>query len=265
MGASESDVERLILESHRIKQNIDPFEIQQREEELSFIPNFDEYVLPDDFISFTELFKLMETNPDDIPEEAYYAIKYVIDRKVDINKYEFYWTPTDEYKFRDRLYVPFYWKNKIVGYTGRTLDVSNNVKYLNLMPQNYVFNIDKQLENSEIVIVAEGIFDALSIDGVAVMHNHISDEQAKLIEYLGKEIIVVPDFDKKAGVGLIQDAIKHGWPVSFPLWADNCKDINEAIVKYGKLFVLKCIIDAVEKNELKIKLKTRSKFGPNKV
>jgi len=32
-----------------------------------------------------------------------------------------------------------------------------------------------------VCIVTEGIFDALSIDGVAVMHDDISNEQANLL------------------------------------------------------------------------------------
>ena len=66
----------------------------------------------------------------------------------------------------------------------------------------------------------------------------------------------MPDSDK-AGIKLINDAIEYGWSVSFPIWMDDVKDINEAVVKYGKLFVLKSIIDAKETSKLKIELKKK--------
>jgi hypothetical protein len=42
--------------------------------------------------------------------------------------------------------------------------------------------------------------------------------------------------------------------VSYPVWKDTAKDINHAVQLYGKLFVMKSILDAKESNSLKIKL-----------
>ena len=66
---------------------------------------------------------------------------------------------------------------------------------------------------------------------------------------------VVADADK-SGAKLVDAAIKYGWSVSFPVWQEDldCKDISDAVVKYGKLFVLKSIIDAKETSKLKIEL-----------
>jgi len=38
------------------------------------------------------------------------------------------------------------------------------------------------------------------------------------------------------------------------VWQETCKDINEAVVKYGRLFVIKSILDAKESSRLKIEL-----------
>ena len=118
---------------------------------------------------------------------------------------------------------------------------------------NYVFNTDKQLDDNPFVIVVEGPFDAMSVDGVSVMSNDCSEVQADIIDSLAREVIVVPDADK-AGANLVKRAIEYGWSVSFPVWQEECKDINDAVVKYGKLFVLKSIIDARESSRLKIEL-----------
>ena len=100
----------------------------------------------------------------------------------------------------------------------------------------------------------------MSVDGVAVMHNQISEQQADMIESLGREVIVVADQDR-SGSKLLQDAQEYGWSASFPVWQETCKDINEAVQTYGKLFVLKSIIDAKETSKLKIELMRKKLYN----
>ena len=136
-------------------------------------------------------------------------------------------------------------------------------KYHSNHPAHYVFNTDVQTLEKKFVIVCEGPFDAMSVDGVAVLSNNISEVQADIIDSLARQVIVVPDFDVKpnkqgrlvwSGKQLVDAALEYGWAVSFPVWRETCKDINEALVMYGKLFVLKSILDGVETSRLKIEL-----------
>jgi DNA primase len=106
------------------------------------------------------------------------------------------------------------------------------------------------------VIVTEGIFDALSIGGVAVMHNDISDTQARLIRNLGRDITVVPDQDR-TGLDLIDCALELGWAVSIPDWGNDCKDVNDAVIKYGRLATLLTIMQSRETSKIKIQLRKR--------
>ena len=106
----------------------------------------------------------------------------------------------------------------------------------------------------------EGPFDAMSVDGVALNGSEVSDQQAELIDRLQREVIVVPDADR-AGSKLVDRAIELGWTVSFPVWLETCKDINEAVVKYGKLFVIKAILAARESSKLKIELKKKKLYA----
>ena len=179
------------------------------------------------------------------------------------SKYDFYWTPEVEHKLSHRVIVPFIYKNEVVGYTARSLVDGIKPKYHSNHPAHSVFNLNNQLPSSKFVIVCEGPFDAMSIDGVSTQTNDISEQQAELIEALGRRVIVVPDFDKhisKSGKEVwpgsvtIDRAIEYGWSVSFPIWKETCKDINDAVQKYGKLFVLKSILESAESNSLKIKL-----------
>jgi DNA primase len=124
------------------------------------------------------------------------------------------------------------------------------------MQPGYVFGTEFQHTDWQYAIVVEGIFDALCIDGLAVMHNTINDTQARLIRNLGKEIIVVPDQDK-AGLELIDRAVELGWAVSIPDWGPGVKDVNDAVVKFGKLATLLTILQSKETSKIKIELKKK--------
>jgi nitrogen fixation protein len=99
----------------------------------------------------------------------------------------------------------------------------------------------------------------MSIDGVAVLNNECNETQADIIGSLGKEVIVVADRDR-AGARMIANAIEYGWSVSMPEWPTDVKDINDAVIKLGKLSTLYLIVSAKESNSLKIQLKAKKWF-----
>ena len=107
------------------------------------------------------------------------------------------------------------------------------------------------------MIVTEGIFDALSIGGVAVMHNTVSDAQARLIRNLGRDITVVPDQDQ-AGMELVDRAVDLGWAVSIPEWPEGCKDVNDAVIVMGRVGILLTIMAARETSRIKIELRKKN-------
>lgn len=156
---------------------------------------------------------------------------------------------------RDHVVVPFTHDNKIVGYTCRFLD-DRQPKWINDMQAGYVFGTDLQQANWQLAIVVEGVFDALCIDGLAVLHAEINDAQVRLIRSLGKEVIVVPDQDE-AGMKLVDRAIELGWSVSMPNWPKDIKDVNDAVRKFGKLGALLTILAARETSKIKIELRKK--------
>ena len=103
---------------------------------------------------------------------------------------------------------------------------------------------------------AEGVFDAILIDGIAVQGNAVSAEQAHLIDKLGCRVIVCPDRDE-AGKDLINQAIELGWEVSFPDWHPSCKDAADAVARYGRVATLQSIIDSATNNKIKIEVKAK--------
>jgi hypothetical protein len=156
---------------------------------------------------------------------------------------------------RPFVLVPFTYDNRVVGWTARFLD-DKQPKYINHSQPGYVFGTDLQHDDWQHVLVMEGIFDALSIGGLAVMHNTISDAQARLIRSLGREVTVVPDQDT-AGVELIDRAVELGWAVSVPEWPEGCKDVNDAVIKLGKLGALLTIMQARETSKIKIEIRKK--------
>ena len=122
--------------------------------------------------------------------------------------------------------------------------------------RSYVFNIDMQQPEWTVCIVTEGIFDALSIDGVALMHDDISNEQAQLLSTLNRNIIVVPDHDT-TGLKLCDRALELGYQVSLPNWDIDIKDVNDAVVKYGKLPTLLSILNSATNSKIKIELQRK--------
>lgn len=252
MGVSENHIKILVLEAIRLRDTeLDQLDVEQVK------PNFAERVLPENSQSFNALAEFYLLNDmKDCPNYFLDAVAYVADRGIDMSRYEFYWSDTGTNFMNRRVIVPFQHQKLIVGYSARTFVDNIKPKYIMNSQPGYVFNLDQQKKNWKTVIICEGIFDALSLDGVAVMHNDISEMQADQIDDLSREVVVVPDWDA-SGKKLLEQAIKYNWSVSFPVWRETCKDINEAVRRYGKLFVLKDILDHVEYSSLKIQLWSR--------
>ena len=156
---------------------------------------------------------------------------------------------------RLHVIIPFTYNDTLVGWCARMLS-GTGPKYINHSQPGYVFGTDLQKSTWHHVLVMEGIFDALCVGGLALMHNTISDAQARLIRSLGKEITVVPDHDA-AGMELVDRAIELGWAVSIPDWPEGIKEVNDAVVKMGKLATMITIFQARETTKLKIELRKR--------
>ena len=258
LGADENDIKRLVIEAIRIRELVNPEEVKiEQEEKIEFKVR----ELPEGAVSFQALlsFHLLD-DLRNVPPLLNSAVDYVKARKIDTAKYEFYWTDSTEHSLHQRVIIPCIWEGKTIGYTSRAFTDGVKPKYYSHYEPNFVFNMNNQRPDSKFVIVCEGPFDAMSVDGVAVLNNECNETQADIIESLGREVIVVADNDK-AGAKMINNAIEYGWTVSFPVWLETCKDINEAVVKYGRLFVLKSIIDAKESSKLKIELMKKKLYN----
>ena len=218
-------------------------------QQLVEIPKFNTVPLPDDAIKVTDI--------TDFNKHSLAILEYMASRNLQVDDTNYYWSPSLGY--RDRLIIPFYYENCIVGWTGRSVQSDKKPKYLSEQQPGYVFNLDEQRPQKVFAIVCEGPIDALYIDGVALLGSEVKDQQALLINRLNKDIVVVPDRDQ-AGSKLVEQAIDLGWGVSLPEWEEDITDIGEAVQRYGRIFTLHSIAVNAETSPLKIRLGAKKWF-----
>ena len=237
LGMGDTDISRLGLITLKFKEDQ-----PQTKRALNF--TLEERPLPDG----ARLLKDWPGAGED--DDMVQVFEYLVSRGMDLDWYDWMWTPTPGYI--DRLLIPFYQDGKVVGYTGRKIK-EGNPKYLTDSQNGYVFNLDRQTYNRSCVIVVEGQFDAIAVDGAAIMTNDPNETQCARLNALGKQIIVVPDRDRP-GAKLIKAALDNGWAVSLPPWEDDVKDVADAVKRYGRLYTLTTILHYQETNKIKIQL-----------
>jgi hypothetical protein len=241
------------------KLTLDALRIQKDTEFLEQItlPKFDDKSLPEGALSIEEWIQLLDRLPGDLRALFDTVVEYIFSRGFSPLD-EFYWTPLPG--FADRVIIPFKYEGRIVGHTARKV-IQGKPKYISDQTPGYVFNLDNQRPiewagDQRYVVVVEGPMDALSVNGVAILGADIMDKQAMLINRLGMTPVLVPDRDAD-GLRTIEQALNLKWQVSLPDWHQDIKDSNDAVRKYGRLWTIKSIIDGIETNELKVKLRMK--------
>lgn len=246
IGVNDLEIKKLNFTAWQLAQNIES--VPERESAM-FIPNFVELELPKDAMPISQ-WAAMECEDPDFLE----VVSYAMTRGDHVfGNNEFYWSPDKTNSMNRRLIIPFYWREKIVGWTGRAIDSAILPRYMTNTPGHFLFNNINMSKDRKFIILVEGQFDALAIDAVSTQGAKLSDQQAYWLNDSGKQIIVLPDRDE-AGQKMVDLALKHDWMVSFPEWDDEVKDANDAVIKYGQLYTVRSIIDSATDNKLRINL-----------
>jgi len=239
LNLSEQEIGRLNLAALKVKDDQPVLK-----KALNF--TLEERALPDDCLSIDTWIQEGCQEP-----ELLEVVQYLVDtRQVSWEWYNWHWSAAPGY--RDRVIIPFYHNGKIVGYTGRKIR-DGKPKYLTDAQPGYVFNIDAQTSDKAFVIVTEGQFDAIAIEGVAIMHNEPNETQCTRINNLAREVIVVPDRDQP-GAKLVRAAIENKWSASLPPWEDDIKDVADAVKRYGRLYTLTTILHYKVQGEINLHL-----------
>jgi len=243
LDVPQEEIERINLESlrHRSVQGI--LDDRQRTANVVRGIEFEDRELPEEFA-------LIDA---DMPVHYQYLRDRCVPEDYPIGM--IHGQPDDKFSRRQGVIIPFTYDGRIVGHTRRFFD-DHNPRYVHDMQTGYVFGTDLQHSEWQHAIVVEGVFDALSISGLAMLHAEINDTQVRLLRSLGREITVVPDQDE-AGMKLVDRAIELGWAVSMPAWPTDIKDVNDAVKKFGRLVTLIHLVQARETSKIKIELRKK--------
>lgn len=222
--------------------------------QIQFVPFFKEEHLPEKSKEVTSLLNT-ETSQDYLD-----VMEYILSRGDDIfNNYTYYWSNT--IKFKRSIIIPIIWKDKNIGYVSRKIDQGKN-KYFNNFPPNSLFNSNSMYKDRKYILITEGIFDAIGLDCVSAFGSNITPQQISWLNSIQKPKIIVPQRDNRSSA-LINIALQHGWGVSLPKshntndWESDVKDAAEAVKRYGRLYVLKKIIDNITYDPTSIKVRTK--------
>lgn len=181
--------------------------------------------------------------------------------KIDHRKYPFYISfdcgdlkDNDLLNYKNtvnRVIIPAFFNNKMIYYQARRIDGESTKKYLppiGVVKSNIIFNYDKAMLNTTApLFVTEGFFDAFHLNGVSVMENELSKQQIELLQNSKRPKVVVPDIGGTSNKLALQ-AINLGWGVSIPEFLKKDVDVSRAVVKYGRLYVVKKIISEIKYN-----------------
>ena len=196
-----------------------------------------EIALPDIFYKLEDV--------DDEDQWAMIANYYLTEvRGIDPTSYPFMLsTRTKEprlKKWYKRLIIPIYKNGKLIFFQGRDLTNKAIRKYESppIEKDKILYGYDKLFEKvDQPLYIVEGIFDAMSIDCVAVLGNVITPEQIIWLNKSPRKKIYIPDRFGDGKNSAIQ-ALELGWSIATLDPNGEGKDINDAVNEYGLLFVL---------------------------
>lgn len=255
LGFSQEEIRKLKFKSWQMRGQIEMKVEVDHKPKWSKI-NFNEHPLPDGSKKFEEW--VVEDNP---PKGFVNAAEYLNMRsEFLLRAHTYYWTPSLKHDMNRRVIVPFYWKDKIVGHTGRLINgipSKQSPRYYGHIPENFLFNNKVlYLRDRIYLILVEGVFDAIAVDGLGLLGSSVTEEQISWINSAGMEVIFLPDRDK-ASEEMIDVAIEQHWDVAFPEWEEDVDDAATAVGKYGRIFSIKSILESRESSRIAINVRRK--------
>jgi hypothetical protein len=260
LGMPDLEVSRLNHKAFMLSRVVEDSNTEpQYRGEAAFAPAFPPVSLPPDTLPLMDWADAGCDDPDFIA-----VVGYALDRGQGIAD-KAMWTPEPEW--RQRMIIPFHFRDSVVGWTGRFIHEATEAepKYMSQVPTDFLYNNRvMDLRDRRFLLMPEGVLDADAVDGISPLGAKLSPRQARWIKDSGKTVIVIPDRDK-SGQRLIDSALEHGWHVAFPRlsrggnnwWEEDCKDCAEAVKRYGRLYTLRSIIETASASRLEIEVRRK--------
>lgn len=223
------------------------------DEEPEVARDFPEMSLPEGTVPFS----MIDEDSDLIEDEDFMdVVQYARGRGDEIfERVDFMWNPN-----RPRyLIIPFRYYGKIVGWAGRCIDDSGS-RYIGYAPPDFTYGQDQiEFRSGRAVIAVEGVLDAAALGGSAVAFRSSSPtaKQVNLLNLSGRDVIVLPDWEREGGGSLVEVAKENDWFVSHPKWAHDVKDASESVRRYGTLYTVETVVRSAHKNYVRGDIRAR--------
>lgn len=154
----------------------------------------------------------------------------------------------DQYRskyLRNRIIIPAYHNKRMIYWQARIYIGESDKKYVSASVDNssgILFGIDNMFTNMDRPLyITEGFFDSWHVNGIAIITNKMSQSKIDLLSKSNRSKVIIPDYNMD-GMNLANQAVELGWGISLPNILPET-DLCSAITKYGKLFVLKSIVE----------------------
>lgn len=186
-------------------------------------------------------------------------VEYLATRGFTPTDFQDLWVPLSvDRVWKNRLIIPvFNHRDQLVFYQGRSIVPTRKRWESPPLPKTgVIFDHNKLYDRSRTdLIVCEGMFDAKSVDGVAILGSEFSAYHLSELQKFKGRKLVVPNKDSN-GVMMGRQALENGLALSFPD-IGSCSDLNEAKLKYGGLYLEQQIYNSIvvgPEAEMKLRL-----------
>jgi hypothetical protein len=176
--------------------------------------------------------------------------RYVLDRGWFHREHPFVWCP----KHPRHVIYPCQHKGKIVAWIGRKIDPGKEFAHIKCQgfPSDYMLNQD-QIWRYRTVLVTEGVFDALAVQGLCTFGNTLTPKQINLLNAAcrkGRRVALLSDYQKDEWKAYWQTAKENGWYLSCAEWVryegePPIKDASDSVPLNGQLLTIKCAMDGI--------------------
>jgi hypothetical protein len=180
-------------------------------------------------------------HPDFI-EHQVKLVSYLVGRRVNIDKYPFYFSLDDRHK--NSVIIPFYRNGKLIYWQSRsTISLKGRYDNAAVGREAVMFNFDELYRYSKSpLFITEGVFDAMVVDGLSILGSKLSPAKAKLLEDSLRRKIFVIDKDKN-GRSLAMDVINRGYEIAFS--PEGTSDLNHSFQRFGSIWTVQQLLKSI--------------------
>ena len=182
-------------------------------------------------------------------------VDYLAGRGISLEKYNFFFSL--EEKMLNRVIIPFHRNGKLIYWQARSLNKDDKKRYENspVRREAIMFNMDLlQSFDKKPLFVMEGVFDAMLVDGIALLGSVINAAKLELLQKARRRLIFIIDKDAN-GKSLATDVLKNGWEIAFT--PDGTTDLSDSVERFGLSWTMYELMKSIPKDSDRAQLQIK--------